>query len=373
MPQSRKLPLDILPRTKPPVLNRTKKNRDAETDVLRFIEDNNFEEYKNGDKVFLWRHMTKADGKKYSYDQIDYYASPLYIASSEGNKEIVKKLLERGDAVDDYDAYDVPEKESSYLPVDIFEYQMAPLVVAVEKGHKDIVKMLLDKGADPDVHIRDWEGESPLRLASQYGYIDIVKMLLDKGANVEIGSYGSTDNEWIVPLSVASEKGHTDIVKMLLKKGADVNGYQDDPNFDAFKPLMLAVQNGHTDVVKLLLNKKKIDVNIENEDEENVLYVAYKKKIANEKQNNFEDKIFDMLIAAGATPTEELQQKLDRRNLNDAMARTQVTKKHDEQRMPPDLTKYMGDYLDPKIRGGKGKSRKSRKSKKTRKSRKSRK
>ena len=57
-----------------------------------------------------------------------------------------------------------------------------PLMYAAENGNKDIVKLLIDKGAN--VNKQDKNGKTPLMYAVVKGNKDIVKLLIENGAIV---------------------------------------------------------------------------------------------------------------------------------------------------------------------------------------------
>ena len=62
------------------------------------------------------------------------------------------------------------------------------LYVASENGQIDIVKILLENGANPNLQ-ENVHGETPLMVATKIGRIDIMKILLENGANPLIKDY----------------------------------------------------------------------------------------------------------------------------------------------------------------------------------------
>jgi len=137
----------------------------------------------------------------------------------------------------------------------------------------------------------------------------------------------------------ASSYGHPKIVKNLLDEGADVNAL-DGQNHPA---LFWASFNGHAKVVEILLDYGA-DVTIKDVWGHTALYWA---------NFNGHKKVVELL-----NRHKERQEMVDRRNLNEAMARTPVERNFGSHRMPTDVTRYMGDFLSPK-KGGKRKSKKS--------------
>ncbi|AFZ26487.1 ankyrin repeat protein,protein kinase family protein [Cylindrospermum stagnale PCC 7417] len=117
----------------------------------------------------------------------------LYIASEQGNKQVVKQQLAKGANVNSQNFYSA-----------------TPLHVAAEQGNKDIVELLITKGAA--VNTKNNDGNTPLHLADDP---DLVELLITKGAAVN-----AKNNDGNTPLHLADDP---DLVKLLIAKGADVN------------------------------------------------------------------------------------------------------------------------------------------------------
>lgn len=151
--------------------------------------------------------------------------SPLSIAATYGNLEIVTLLLTYGVDVNGVD------KEGK-----------GALWRAASKGNIEIAEVLLSSGAY--VNQVNEEGESPLSLASQNGNLGVARTLLFYGANVnQVSSSGN------IPLHLASWKGHVVVLEELLSFGADMNHV----NNEGMNPLHIAIEEGNLEVVKLLL------------------------------------------------------------------------------------------------------------------------
>lgn len=86
--------------------------------------------------------------------------SELVDASTRGNSQAVKELIDKGTPVNGLD-----------------KFGHSALTEACWGGKTEIVKLLLEKGADPNIKKSD--GETPLSLATGQKHDDIVKLLND--------------------------------------------------------------------------------------------------------------------------------------------------------------------------------------------------
>lgn len=186
-------------------------------------------------------------------------SAPLYHASANGYKLIVKMMLDAGADVDTQGgSFGTPLQVAAYhghgeivqmlldngASMSLHAYRTnTALCEASGRGHGEIVKMLLDNGAD--VNMRGKVGGTPLRVASENGHREIVQILLDNGADVDM------QGEWLyggTALQAAANCGHKEIVQILLNYGADVNA----PGGLWGTALQAASKNNHTEVVRML-------------------------------------------------------------------------------------------------------------------------
>lgn len=91
---------------------------------------------------------------------------PLQIAAIKGWTEMAELLLSAG-------ARSVINEKDNV-------YHYTPLHHAAEQGNKALVKVLLDNGAD--TKIKDDQGRTPLKIAEEKGYKEIVDLLRGRGA-----------------------------------------------------------------------------------------------------------------------------------------------------------------------------------------------
>jgi hypothetical protein len=134
--------------------------------------------------------------------------TPLTIATSKGNTQTVRQLME----------------ENNFSQKDL----NSALYEAAISDHHDIAKMLIDKGAD--VNSQPWTAaDRPLFIASYSGHPKTAAVLLEHGANIyqkgriihSGGLFGSIKTFHVTPLAVAALKGHSNVVSIFLNKAAE--------------------------------------------------------------------------------------------------------------------------------------------------------
>lgn len=125
--------------------------------------------------------------------------SPLALAATNGQREIVKILLLHGARPEALDTYD-----------------WDPLHWAALLGDFDATALALAQGSDPNV--RNGQGSTPLHIAAAEGHLALVEMLLTHGADLH-----ARDEVNDMPLHVAAREGRHKIVEILLARGANPN------------------------------------------------------------------------------------------------------------------------------------------------------
>ncbi|MBN2266802.1 MAG: ankyrin repeat domain-containing protein, partial [Candidatus Babeliaceae bacterium] len=134
-----------------------------------------FSTHVDRDVIYTKNNVIKKDGCGWT---------PLHRATVSGNVNEVKQLFEIKPDLNAMTA----------------KYKVTPLHLAVSISNKDIVQMFLDKNVD--VNIGDSDGRTPLHWAACRGYKDIVQMLLKYGANVN-----TVDTDGRTPLHCAEKNG----------------------------------------------------------------------------------------------------------------------------------------------------------------------
>lgn len=155
------------------------------------------------------------------------FATPLHqAAEASGYPESITTLLDHG--------ADIHAKD---------EEGNTPLHLATSNQNNQVVALLLDRGADINTENKD--GDTPLHLAIYHDRSpDIIPLLLAQGADINVqNKYGDT------PLNKAIERSPA-IIPILLEHGADVN----IQNINGITPLhRILFWNTRPEVVALLL------------------------------------------------------------------------------------------------------------------------
>ncbi|KPM04042.1 26S proteasome non-ATPase regulatory subunit 10-like protein [Sarcoptes scabiei] len=93
--------------------------------------------------------------------------TPLHRACSNGQFNLVKKLIEEGAEIDAKD-----------------EMQWTPMIIASSAGHFEIVKYLIQKGAE--INTTTINGQTALHYAASKGWRNICQLLIESGADQSI-------------------------------------------------------------------------------------------------------------------------------------------------------------------------------------------
>lgn len=151
----------------------------------------------------------------------------LHIAVKQNYKRTIEFLVSAGAQI----------SAKSEVPQD---HAATPLVLASGQGNLSIVKTLVAGGAS--VHEWNYSGIYPLHYASENGHTSIVQLLL------ELGATQTQNYDFGTPLHLAASNGHADVVHRLITYGAKLA-----PLRRGATALWLAVANGHLDCVRILL------------------------------------------------------------------------------------------------------------------------
>ncbi|CCH41444.1 Ankyrin [Wickerhamomyces ciferrii] len=197
---------------------------------------------------------------------------PLHWAASFGHLEIVSVLLNPTKFQSD----SIP-KEQKIKPftIDIDEFVdeagWTPLHIASSVGNLDIVQLLLKNDPEPDVNLQSNNGSTPIHLATSKKHLGVVKELIKHGASVRI-----KDKRSQYPLHRAASIGSLPLVETFIKEGKSPINAKDSAGWTAVHH---ALSEGHGDVAVLLV-KSGADYNVEDDEGLTPLKVAVDDKVA---------------------------------------------------------------------------------------------
>ncbi|KAL8303409.1 hypothetical protein RB594_008411 [Gaeumannomyces avenae] len=178
---------------------------------------------KNGNKAVIKLLLDK--GAAVETKDSEYLWTPLSWAAGNGHEAVAKLLIEQGANIKAKD-----------------RYEYTPLHLAAGNGHEAVARLLIEQGAD--IKAKDRGGYTPLHFTAGNGHEAVVKLLFDKGAAIEI-----KDSEYLwTPLSWAVWNGHEAVARLLIEQGADIKAEDGGGR----TPLHLAVKYGHEELARLL-------------------------------------------------------------------------------------------------------------------------
>ena len=200
-----------------------------------------------------------------------------------------------------------------------------PLMIAASFGNNELVKLLLEKGANAnDKNINE---RTALHMAANKGNIEIIKLLVENGANISLKAKFYTNNtidkstpfmfavasnkyeavekganpneetrpKGITALNMAVNRNETKILELLIANGGDISVRKhfdnDPPNLEPSESLLtIATAHGYKQIAELLIK------NGENPDEKDRLNRTPLHMAANKN----EEEIAKLLIGNGA-------------------------------------------------------------------------
>ncbi|RAR49089.1 ankyrin repeat domain-containing protein [Flavobacterium lacus] len=100
------------------------------------------------------------------------------------------------------------ELKTTSTEVNVYaKYYATPLCVAISKGEVDVVRKFIEYGADIN---ETTNGLTPLMYAARYNQVEIIKLLLAKGANLK-----AKDERGFTALNHAENSKATEAIEFL--------------------------------------------------------------------------------------------------------------------------------------------------------------
>ncbi|MEZ4838537.1 ankyrin repeat domain-containing protein [Flavobacterium sp.] len=101
-----------------------------------------------------------------------------------------------------------PATKTTSTEVNVYaKYYATPLCVAISKGEVDVVKKFIEYGADIN---ETTNGLTPLMYAARYNQVEIIELLLAKGANIK-----AKDERGFTALNHAENSKATEAIALL--------------------------------------------------------------------------------------------------------------------------------------------------------------
>jgi ankyrin repeat protein len=233
-----------------------------------------------------WQSIDSLVYNRFMYDTLDYLPPSypkaldynLMIASSRGNDNEIKRLIEKGadvNAETDEGATPLTFAISNnrlsavrtllnYNPQlnTITKIGESPLLLAVKNNNSDITEVLIRAGAEID--FIDPHGATSLHYSAINGYLNLVDLLLYYNAKIDLKS-----NEGTTPLLAAVWAGYTDVAELLIKNGANMETRDND----GFTPFLMAAYYGDTLLLNVLF-KNGVDIYAVTKNHQNALSLS---------------------------------------------------------------------------------------------------
>lgn len=162
-------------------------------------------------------------GADLSYSRRYDGSTPLHCALVHERYDIVKLLLSRSDSSGIY----APINQAS-------DNGFTPLHIACSNGNAQVVYLMLQKGAC--IESREARGWTPLFLATWRGHVHVVAHLISSGANVN-----ATDMYGQTPIALACQRGHMVVALKLLEHGARATSPDDDSECGAHSSILVEI------------------------------------------------------------------------------------------------------------------------------------
>lgn len=207
-----------------------------------------------------------------------FYRNLLYLAVLDGDSQAIYSMLKCGASANLSDHLsESPLFEDLQQPWEaasihqdsikvINELYMSPLLLAFSRKNADIVRILLQHGGDPNAKLLS--GYTLLGHAAQDGNLEMVKTLLDHGADPTLESHGMT------ALYLAVLHGHLPVVQaLLLHEKTSIEQGKSLEDGTRFTPLMAAFNKEKVSDINIDIVQALVDAHGRFESSPNIIYL----------------------------------------------------------------------------------------------------
>ncbi len=196
-----------------------------EGDLLNKVSNNDIE----GVKASL---AAGADVNQVADDMMG--STPLFLAVTENNPEIVSLLISKG--------ADMNHKDKIY--------GFSPLLMALQSNYNEVARILIAEGAD--IELRGNNQATALLLACMNSR-EMAELLLSKGADISARSDNGSGVITNCVMGIIRGRVKTDLAEFLLSKGAEIEEINTTDYYGGYTPLFWAVEDNNEELVSFLV------------------------------------------------------------------------------------------------------------------------
>ncbi|RDD41599.1 Transient receptor potential cation channel subfamily A member 1 [Trichoplax sp. H2] len=187
----------------------------------------------------------------------DNLMTPLHYATIHDHIDVMQYLLSKGADIDALGG----------------RLGRTPILVGTEFNRRNAVQELLNH--DPDMSIKDSNGQQILHIVAQQGNVDLAKIILQKLVEKGLAFVNDIDDEHKSPIHFAVDHGRFGLTELLIQHGAQLCVAADDGS----TPLHLAAYRKDLRIMRLLLGAvenqgKKGYLNIFDNEGKTALHIA---------------------------------------------------------------------------------------------------
>jgi ankyrin repeat protein len=169
----------------------------------------------------------------------DQGQTPLSIAASGGNKQLVTLLMQHGAR----NSLNLPDSQG-----------MTPLMVAIPKANVELISFLLEEDASSTIHLSCSNGVTALYIAAYCNKPEIVQLLLKYGARKDLQMVDIKGRSIVFTAVATGDVNNvSSIINALEEEKEELALWVNRPDIHGLVPLALAAHQGNVPVMELLI------------------------------------------------------------------------------------------------------------------------